>query len=203
MDNFKPNSHKFRNEQNKTTDVKKIEKVVRGHVKTKKKSGVHKLADVFLSEDAPNVKSYILGDVFIPAVKKLFYDIITGGADMLFLGGKGRKSSPASTVNYRQYYDRDRDRACVNNNRTRTGYTYDDIIFDNRGDAEEVLSKMDEVIDMYKIISVNDLYDLAGVSGGSSTDCKYGWTDIRGARVERMLGGGYVIKLPRALPLDV
>lgn len=202
---YKPNSHKYREEQAKKEtpeDKKKIEKVVSGPVKTKKKSEIKKFADVFISEDAHNVKSYIILDVLIPAVKKAISDIVTNGIDMILYGeGKNSsKSSAASKISYRNYYDRANDRRDAGSTRTRTGYSYDDIILSNRGEAEDVLSRMDELVATYGVASVADFYDLVGVTG-NYTDNKYGWTNIQSARVERVRDG-YVIKLPKALPLN-
>ena len=66
--------------------------------------------------------------------------------------------------------------------------------------AEDVLERMDELIATYQVVSVADFYDLVGVSG-NYTDNKYGWTDIRNASVIRVRDG-YMIKLPKALPLN-
>ena len=55
---YKSNSH--RSKEGKTealTDRKKVEKVVHGRVRTKPKSGISKITDIFISEDAANVKS--------------------------------------------------------------------------------------------------------------------------------------------------
>lgn len=79
-------------------------------------------------------------------------------------------------------------------------YDYDDIILESRGEAEDVLERMDELIATYQLVSVADFYDLVGVSG-NYTDNKYGWTDIRNASVIRVRDG-YMIKLPKALPLN-
>ena len=200
MENYKSNSHKVK-EQKDSTPEKKVEKVIRGNVKSKKKSEVRKLTDVFLSEDIQDVKSYILLDVLVPAVKKAVSDIVVNGIDMLLYGETGHsKKSSGSKVSYRSYYDRDRrDRRDVSSRR-RAGYDYDDIILDNRGEAEDVLSRMDDLIDSYGIVSVADLYDLVGING-NYTDNKYGWTDIHSARIERVREG-YLIKMPRACPLD-
>ena len=73
-------------------------------------------------------------------------------------------------------------------------------MLDNRGEAEEVLSRMDELIAAYGLVSVADLYDLVGITG-DYTDNKYGWTDIRNASVVRVKNG-YMIKMPKALPLN-
>ena len=62
------------------------------------------------------------------------------------------------------------------------------------------MSRMDEIVGTYGTVSVADLYDLVGITG-AYTDNKYGWTDIRSASVVRVRDG-YMIKLPRALPLN-
>lgn len=198
---LRPNSHKFREGIAKD---KNIEKVVRGKVKTRPKSGARKLTDVFISEDASNVKSYIFMDVLVPAVKKAISDIVRDGIDMILYGDSGRrKSSSASYVSYRDYSrsDRDRDRFRDRDRepRTRSGYNHDDIILETRGEAEEVLTRMDEIIDEYGVVSVGDLYDLIGKSC-EYTDNKYGWTNIRNAEPIRVRDG-YMLKLPKALPI--
>mgnify|MGYP004450855969 CR=1 FL=1 len=82
MENYPSNSHKAREE----VAEKKVEKVVSGKTSTKKKSGMRKLSDTFLSEDVSNVKSYIFSEVLLPAAKKLVSDIVTNGIDMLLYG---------------------------------------------------------------------------------------------------------------------
>ncbi len=135
----------------------------------------------------------------VPAIKKAISDIVTNGIDMILYGetGKTKSNTAASKVSYRSYYDNRRDYSAA---RIKTGYNYDDIILDNRGEAEEVLSRMDELISTYGLVSVADLYDLVGVTG-NYTDNKYGWTDIRSASVIRVRDG-YILKLPKALPLN-
>ena len=77
--------------------------------------------------------------------------------------------------------------------------SYNDIVFSNRGDAEEVLSRMEELLERFEVVSVADLFDLAGFSF-KYTDDKYGWTNLQDARVDRVCGG-YVIRLPKATKL--
>lgn len=77
--------------------------------------------------------------------------------------------------------------------------SYNDIVFSNRGDAEEVLSGMLEILEHFEVVSVADLFDLAGFSF-KYTDDKYGWTNLQDARVDRVCGG-YVIRLPKATKL--
>ena len=201
MDDYKPNSHKFKEEQKESTSEKKVEKVISGTAKSKKKNEIQKFADVFISEDVNNVKSYILLDVLIPAIKKAVSDIVTNGIDMILYGEseKTKKNSISSKISYRSYYDNDR-KYSYNSSAVKRGYSYDDIILDNRGEAEDVLARIDELIATYEIASVADLYDLVGISG-NYTDNKYGWTDVRSATVVRTRDG-YLIKLPKVLPLN-
>ena len=108
MTEYQPNSHRSKEAQAKEplVEKKKIEKVVTGTVKTRENKG-RKLADVFISEDVSNVKSYVLMDVLVPAIKKAISDIVTNGVDMILYGGKGSGGSSRSTskVSYRSYYD--------------------------------------------------------------------------------------------------
>lgn len=199
---YKSNSH--RSKEGKTealTDRKKVEKVVHGKVRTKPKSGVSKITDIFISEDAANVKSYIVMDVLVPAVKKAISDIVRDGIDMILYGeSRGRRNSSVSNyVSYRDY-SRSDDRDRFRDSRSRSSYTHDDIILDSRGEAEEVLSQMDNLIDMYGNVSVADLYDLVGKSS-EYTDNKYGWTNIRNAEPIHVRDG-YMLKLPKALPIN-
>lgn len=200
-DNLPDNSHKNRNEKKELPDGKRAEKVVHGKVKTKK-NDVRKLTDIFIAEDAANVKNYILMDVIVPSVKKAIYDLIVGALDMSLYGARGRggKRPIADKVSYTDYNSVSRrDERSYNRTQTASGYSYDDIILDSRGEAEAVLSRMDEVMEEYGQVRVADLYDLVGVTG-NYTDNNYGWTNIRNAEVVRVRDG-YKIKMPRALPI--
>jgi hypothetical protein len=199
MENYKPNSHKSR----EVSETRKVPKVVSGSVKQKKKNEMQKFADVFISEDAANVKSYILLDVLVPAVKKAISDIVTNGIDMILYGetGKSKKSSSASKISYRNYYDRQDDNRDYRGGRAIGNLDYDNLSFESRGDAEAVLNAMEDIISQYGVVSVGDLYDLAGFATTNYTVNKYGWTDIRSARVVRYRDE-YFLKLPRALPLN-
>ena len=195
MDEYVSNSHKSKEKE-------RIEKVVTGKAITKKKNNAQKFADVFISEDINNVKSYILMDVLIPSLKKAIQDIVTNGIDMLLYGesGRNRTRSSGSKVSYSSYYN-DRDRRDSLPRRSRSDFDYDSIIFNSRGDAEAVLNAMDDMISQYKVVTVGDLYDLADITTDNYMINKYGWSDIRAAKVMRV-SEGYILKLPKPMPLD-
>lgn len=202
MEEYKPNSHKFKKSQ-QLQETQKVKKVTSGVVKTKKKSEVSNLKSIFISEDIRNVGEYILTDVIIPAVKNALSDTVNNGINMLLYGDAGRnRKSSAPKISYSQYYaDRNVGGAVVNRNAARTGWDYDEITFESRGDAERVLTELDEAIDRYGVISVGDLYNAAGVTTDNYAVNKYGWTNIRSAEVIRARDG-YVIKMPKASPLN-
>lgn len=206
MEEYKPNSHAYKEQQKEELNPiskKKFEKVVTGSVRTKKKSEAHKLMDIFLPEDITSVKSYILYDILVPAVKRFLSDSVDA---ILYPGGDGpRRKTTASKISYAGYYRGERDRRVDPPSRVRNGFDYDDIVFDSRGDAEAVLTAMQDAIERFGMVSVGDLYDLAEVSTTNYATNKYGWKDVRdicGAEVVRLRDGGYVLKLPRAIPLN-
>jgi hypothetical protein len=197
MEEYRSNSNKSKEQSNELIPEKKVEKIVSGPVKSKKKNGIQKITNVFVPEDVDSVKSYILEDIIVPAVKDILLDTLKA-----FLGvnnRSGSKNNASSKVSYRKYYEENNQRD-YGTTRTRAPYEYDDIILDSRGEAEEVLSRMDELIATYGIVSVADFYDLVGLTG-NYTDNKYGWTNIRSATVVRVRDG-YMIKLPRALAIN-
>lgn len=201
---YNPNSNNFINkEKTKEEHTKKrVEKVVSGNVKTKKRNEVLKLADIFTSEDVSTVKSHIFSDVLVPSIKKMVSDAVKTGIDMILYGDSdvSRTKSPASKVSYSKFYNEPSYKAVYDGYSKRETYEYNNIVLETRGDAEAVLMALEDMIDQYDIASVADLYDLVGIVG-SYTDNKYGWTSVRSARIERVRDG-YVIRMPKALPLD-
>ena len=193
--NYKPNSHKSKME---TEEKKRVEKVVRGNVRTKKKNEISKVKDAFISEDAGNVKSYVLMDVIIPTIKNTIVDIVTDSIRMIFLGESGhkRKSISGSKVSYRSYYDDPRDSDRYNRPVTRAaGLNLDDIILETRADAELVLDQMQNIIDEYGHVTVSDLYDMVDLTA-PYTGNRYGWTRLGSAEAVRTRDGDYVLRLP-------
>lgn len=178
---------------------KRAEKVVTSVARVKNKSAMRKFADVFIAEDVANVKRYILLDVIVPAVKKAISDTV----DMiLYPGGGGRRRegrSNASYVDYSKYARRDDDRD-RDHRRSRNSYGFREVILDSRGEAEKVLRGMDDIMDMYQMVRVADMYDLAGISP-DYTDHDYGWTNIQNAKIVRLSNGSYTIEMPRAIPI--
>ncbi len=207
MTEYRSNSHKSKTEEQQieTANEKRVTKVVNGKTKTKE-NATRKFTGLFVSEDAANVKSYVVMDVLVPAIKKAISDIVTDGISMILYGeAKGSGRSRSDRISYRSYYD-DRDDRRRSDDRYGRGrnqngrFDYEDIVFETRGDAELVREKMLDTLDRYGMVTVADMYDLSGETA-PYTASKYGWFNIRTSEVTRA-HDGYILKLPKAMPID-
>lgn len=202
MSDYKPNSHKYR-ESTESTE-RRVRKAGTGTAKIRKKTEVNKLADVFISEDINNVKSYILMDVLVPTIKKAIVDIVSDGINMIFFGGAGSRKSGrpgASKISYSNFYESRDERKYTNTSPTTSRFDYEDLEFNTRGEAEAVLDEMANCIETYGFVTVADMYDIADVTH-PYTSAKYGWMNLSTAEVSRCRNGKYIIKLPKARPID-
>lgn len=126
MAEYRSNSHKSREEISNPSSEKKIEKVISGSAKSKKKGGIQKLANIFIADDVDDVKSYIFEDIVVPAVKDIILDAVKAvlGVNNTYKG----RSSTAGKISYRKYYD-DRDRRDRDTpSQIKRAYDYDDML---------------------------------------------------------------------------
>ena len=199
--NYPSNSRKSKvsGTPDNTIPDKKVEKVVKGTVKKKKKSEISKCKDVFISEDINSVTSSVFLAVLVPSIKKALLDIVTDGANMILYGDKrgGNNRGVSSRVSYRDYSGSGKREQPVSR---RDNYDYADLVYDSRGEAEDVLNGMDDLIARYGVVTVADMCDLSGVTC-RYPDNKYGWMNINSAQVVHGRDG-YMIKMPKAVPID-
>ena len=212
MENYTPNSHKYKAEQREkeksaAEERKKVEKVTSGVVKVKKKSETRKFLDNLMGDQVQDIKSSIKNDYIIPAIRNTIWDVFTNTLDMILFGGSGggrsRRRSTSDKISYRSFYDdrrSDSRRYDDRRDRSRSGFDYDELVLETRGEAQAVLNAMDAMMDEYKIVSVADMYDLIGETC-PYTAYKYGWTNIRNAEIVRV-HDGYIIRMPKAMPID-
>lgn len=196
MEDYTPKSN-----ASKELEARKIQKVVSSPVKVKKKSGLTKFADVFVQEDGQNVKNYIFSEVLIPALKKLFDDVVTNALHMFLYGEDSRydrSHSPSSKISYLgSYYNYSKNETP---RYSPTGFDFDDVVIRSKGEAEEVLYRMSEILDKYKVVTVADYNEMVGITGPYTSN-RYGWTSLRTATIVRVRDG-YIIRLPKAMPID-
>ena len=193
----------------KMAEEKKVEKVVRGKVTTRKQPAGKRLRESLGLEETRTVGDYLVWDVLIPAAKEMVADLVKKGIDVFLYGGTGRTSSYSSGrpggrshVSYEGYYRKERER-----DRRPEGYSrynprgfsdFREFVFDDKRDAEMVLSELCEAIDVYGWAKVSDFYSLVGETERNFTAQGYGWEALGSARIERVRDG-WVIDLPRPI----
>lgn len=193
---FKPNSHKYKQEQKQNTEREKkfTKPVVTGPVKTKKKS---KFAETFLADDVSTLGSFFVKEKIIPGIKTLVVEAVD-----IFLNGTSSRTSFRNTraggVSYIDYSSKTIAPQVTSS--TSAGFAYENIVVATRAEAEEILTRLDEAIEAYTMVSIADLYDLINMPS-DYTDQKYGWKNLRSAEALRV-AGGYWLKFPKAIPLD-
>ena len=202
--NYKPNSHRSREEAASSTSHEKKQAVVKTSAKTKKRSGLSRLADSFVTEDASSVGSYIITDVIIPKAKELLSAIIKQGLDMWLYGESRSTPSDRSRVSYNKYY-KEKDRPLGGSSqRNRLGLDYEDPILETFGDAQAVLESMYDYAEEAGAVSIMDMYEFAGIPSDNYMLNHYGWTrlTLKSAKINRTSNGFYILKLPRAMLLE-
>lgn len=174
---------------------KKVDKVVSGKARKKKSNPIKET----LTNDMDGIKNFIITDILVPEAKKIVLDIVQAVLRVDSVSSHNtRRTTSSNYISYNKY-SQDRN-VSKPPERSRVGYRYDNVIFDSRADANDVLKRMDELIDTYQMVSVADFYDLADVES-VYTDNKYGWTNLRNAEIVSVREG-YILNLPKALPLD-
>lgn len=206
-DQFPPNSVRAKTESEaETPQDKKVETVIKGEVKRRKKPLGKRFHDVFLGGDARGTANYVVFSVLIPAAKDMLVEAGAQGIERLVYGESRRRPagrSPMATGHIA--YNRptgisDRPPAPALSRRARARFDFDEIILQTRAEAEEVLDRMYDLLSRYDSVSVADLYELTGVES-QHTDQKWGWVDLRGSGLTRTRQGGYVVDLPEPSPL--
>ena len=207
-----PGNSRTHKTQPKSQDEKKVSKVISGEPILRKKSLGRRFRETFLTgEDAQSVFIYLFAEVFVPAAKDTISDMVTQGVDRA-LYGESRGRPPRSRTVGSQISN-----SVISYNRISTGnrredprrpvrdqkraiHSIDDIVLETRIEAQEVLDNMVEIVANYDSASVADLYELCGFSGPYTNE-KWGWTDLRGARLARVRDG-YLLDLPKPELLD-
>lgn len=206
-----PSNSRRGKEAPKTTapDPKNVEKIITGKVLRKRKRLRQRVGQSLFVEDsggAEGLLESIIIEVLIPAAKSMLFEAGTFGLERALYGVFRPKSRADRPGGYTAYNRVKRSPSAaeygqhVLSNRTRAHHEFDDLILATRGEAEEVLDQMHELIDLYDQVTVADLYSLVG-SPGEFTDNKWGWYDLSNASV-RHVRGGYMLVLPRTQAID-
>ena len=206
MQDYKPSATRFKESQKgptAPTEVKKVEKVVAGKVVAKPKTGLAKLAETFFAEDIHKVKDYVVNDVIMPTIKDTVWTIIARGSERLIFGEAGHspKNSKLPFINYNGLFKSNAPTQTPTVNSTSSQYSVDNIILEDRGDAEKVLTAMNAHIAEFGEVSISTLYEFIGEPIGDFMSTRWGWRSLNTAGIMRTSSGGYKLDLPRPVSL--
>jgi hypothetical protein len=212
MESFPSNSHKTKmaDEGAQPDEREKVKKVVTSEVIQRKKPLGKRLAETFVGGDAHSVMGYVVFDVLVPAAKDAVADAFSQGIERMLFGdsrstsrrsGSRPSGGPNGYVSYnRMSQSSPREDPRGISRKARANHEFDEIILATRAEAEEVIERLFDLVEQYEVATVADLYELVGITG-SYTDGKWGWDDMRGARVERRRDG-YLLNLPKTKAVD-
>lgn len=177
-----------------SSEKEEIKRVAKGNVRKKEESRLER----FASEHLASIASYVLKDYIIPTAK----DAIISCVEIALYGETKKKSRSrsGSYVNYSGYSSSSSTNSRTFSMRDRARHNLDNIFFDDKRDADEVLDQLLFLCEKYGAASVRDFCELAGVEQ-THTDEKYGWVDLRSARV-RHTRDGWIIDMERPYLLD-
>jgi hypothetical protein len=191
---------------------KKLEPVVKGVTVKQKPSIFTKFKESFLGEGA-NVGEFVVYDILVPALRNTISDMGFGLIEMFFGTSRDRGRSSRvirdrgrSYIDYRgassgrdRGRDRDRDDYRDIDRRDRARHEFGNVLFDSRGEAEDVLARLVDLIQEYGEATVAAFYELSRIES-THADSNYGWTNLRDAYTDRVRNG-YIIVFPQTRPL--
>lgn len=199
MTNYSGNTQKSKSE-------KKIAKIANGKIKNndEEKQGFKEISKNIVHELLIPSMQDMATDAFSNVIS-IFSTALVNGIGTAIQGDNyvpPRKNRSSSYVDYggfskknNRYKTSERRSPKIN----RSQSDIENISFDHRSEAVEVLSVMLDAIRDYDLISVADLYILVGI-GTNYTDKKYGWYNLDNASVKHTLDG-WELQLPKPVIL--
>ena len=145
----------------------------------KKPTLAQRISKAILSEDFDSVLNGIWKTIIFPAMQRMavdaFHDLVYRGKD------PGNDRYGSSGGYYRDYgsYSRPDDRRGTESG---VRYSFSDIMFRNRQDAENVLRTMQGYLKKNKFILVADYYNIAH-QRPERTHYNWGWTNLSGSYI--------------------
>ena len=178
---------------------KKEVKVI-ANAKVKKTSPIKEALKTFFVDDLPDIANHLVIDVAIPAAKNAITDMVTQGIQQLLYGAvdvnRGRSGTytsygSASRVTYTRGASNNVQYLKPRGASNPSGSQVDNLIFETKPDAMEVIEYLAEAINRHGQVSVADLYSSVGIKT-QYTDERWGWTTLDAFEV-RFSREGWII----------
>lgn len=183
------------------------EKKVIAKAKVQKKSAIKEALRTFFAQDLPEIAELVIVDVAIPAAKNAITDMVTQGIQQLLYGEVDPRRRPSSGyTSYSSSSRSDRGRAHYESRRSERREprqpkptNVEDLVFDTRGDAVDVIEFIAEQIEEYGQVSVADLMASVGIQP-RYTDERWGWTTTDAFEI-RQIREGWLVSADRPEPI--
>lgn len=191
---------------------KKLAPIVKGTTIRQKPNFLDKFKTSFLGEGG-NVGEFVVYDILVPALRSTISDMGFGIIEMFFGNGRDRgrggrndnrivRDRGRSYINYQSpSSDRGRNsrdyREMDQGDRAR--HEFGNVVFESIREAEDVLSRLVDILEEYDEVTVAAFYELSRIES-EHTDGNWGWTNLRDAYTKRVRNG-YIIVFPQTRPL--
>ena len=183
------------------------EKKVIAKAKVQKKSAIKEALRTFFVQDLPEIAEHLVVDVAIPAAKNAITDMVTQGIQQLLYGEVDpRRRSTSGYTSYSSVSRSDRGRGYYEPRRSerreprqQKPTNVEDLVFDTRGDAVDVIEFVADSIEQYGQVSVADLMSSVGIQP-RYTDERWGWTTTDSFEI-RQIREGWLVSADRPEPI--
>lgn len=191
-------------------------KIVNSRAIKRKKSVGKRLLEMVVGDQVTDVRTFVVQDILVPAVKDMVADMAHGITDILIYrdtrGGRGYRGYSHGYDYSRQYRSSDpldrkygygyseRRRDPRNDGPRRALKITDDIIVGSKREAENVLSEMARCIQQYGQVTLSQVYSMVGWDQ-TYTDNYWGWYDMGSAHTKRVREG-WLLDIPKPVPME-
>lgn len=183
------------------------EKKVIAKAKVQKRSAIKEALRTFFAQDLPEIAEHLVIDVAIPAAKNAITDMVTQGIQQLLYGEvDARRRSSSGYTSYSSSSRMSRGTGYYESSRTnrreprrQKPTNVEDLVFDTRGDAVDVIEFVAEQIEEYGQVSVADLMSSVGIQP-RYTDERWGWTTTDAFEI-RQIREGWLVSADRPEPI--
>lgn len=209
----------------KDIQEKHVERAATGKTHTRRESFGRKFMKTFFEGNFQDTKKYLVEDVVKPAIKENLADAINAAVGMMLFnevrrgaGSRRGSNSNGSRVSYGGYFNGGsgcngrREKMPSYQNSSDSPSRVAELMKETRGEAEDVLDILQEVLENYDQVTVADYYDAFGYTSDDFQDNKFGWKNLDGVMVKRVRGGiyddesrrwvdGFMLTMPREIAL--
>lgn len=211
VSSLEPNTHKYKAEKAANKEREKVKPIIdRDKIVSTKKPLGKKFAEIFITDDVADIKTWLIKDVIIPGIQDTVLDMLS----MMFRGesySRGRSRTDRrdrydDRTSYTSYYRSSNDGRDRNSRRRRDDrYESDDrvdfrnIVLSERAEAERLIDELRRRITDEGSVSIAELLELMGAQS-RYTDANWGWDDERDIKIRR-ISSGFLIEVcePRYL----